>query len=139
MTRLLPPSGECASRSTPWSLAHFLNQCSVSGHRGRQLNGDAYGQQLRLWISEIQLNLVYSWAVLKGVGSQVLVSVRRNSEARKPSRSIAHLHTLRLPAESATYWSWGKVVDSLADTDISDLAFVNQLFELLPGRVGVLS
>lgn len=102
-------------------------------------NKNAYGKQFRLRISETQFNLVYSWAVLEGIGSQVLVSARLSQVARKTLERVTNLHTLKLSIGSVPCPSGADVVDLLADTNISYLAFVNQFFEFLPSRVGILS
>ena len=107
------------------------------GERGP--NRDTHGEQFRLWISEAQFDLVYSWAVLEGIGSQVLVSARLGQVARKTLERITYLHTLKLSAGSALHLNGTDVVNLLADTNISYLAFVNQFFEFLPSRVGILS
>jgi hypothetical protein len=53
--------------------------------------------------------------------------------------SSTYLHTLKLSIQSAPKQSSEGIAGSLADTDISDLAFVDQFFKFLPRRVGVCS
>jgi len=53
--------------------------------------------------------------------------------------TIAHLHTLKLSIESVLNSSGTDNIGSLANTDISDLAFVNQLFKFLPCGVVIRS
>jgi len=112
---------------------------SIRRRGGRKTNKDAHGEQFRLWISEAQFDLIYSWAVLEGIGSQVLVSVRLGQVAGKTSERVTYLHTLKLSTGSVVYPSGKDVVDLLADTNISYLAFVNQFLEFPPSRVGILS
>ena len=112
---------------------------SIRCRGGRGPNKDAHAKQFWLRISEAQFDLVYSWAVLEGIGSQVLVSARLSEIAKKTLERVTNLHTLKLSTGSVLYPSGTDVVDLLADTNISYLAFVNQFFEFLPSRVGVLS
>ena len=53
--------------------------------------------------------------------------------------AVAYLHTLKLSTSSVLNFSGTDNIGSLADTDISDLAFVNQLFKFLPRGVGIRS
>lgn len=112
---------------------------SIRRRGGRKFNKDAHGEQFRLWISEVQFDLIYSWAVLEGIRSQVLVSVRLGQVAGKTPERVTYLHTLKLSTGSVVYPSGTDIVDSLADTNISYLAFVNQFFEFPPSRVDILS
>jgi len=112
---------------------------SIRRRGRRKPNKDAHSEQFRLWISEAQFDLIYSWAVLEGIGSQVLVSVRLGQMAGKTPERVTHLQTLKLSTGSVIYPSGTDVVDLLADTNISYLAFVDQFFEFPPSRVGILS
>ena len=101
---------------------------------------DAHGKHFWLRISEAQFDLVYGRAVLDGVGSQVFVSARLDQAPRKSlNPTIAYLHTLKLSTESTLDPGWTDNVDSLANTNISDLAFVDQLLKFLPRGVGICS
>ena len=51
----------------------------------------------------------------------------------------ADLHTLKLSAKSVCNPSEAEIVNSLANADISDLAFVNKFLEFLPRRIGIRS
>ena len=106
---------------------------------GRGPNRDTHSEQFRLWISKAQFDLVYSWAVLEGIGGQVLVSARLSQVTRKTLERVTHLHTLKLSTQSVLCPGGTDVVDVLADTNISYLAFINQFFEFLPSRVRILS
>jgi hypothetical protein len=53
---------------------------SIRCQKRNQPNRGTYGEQFRLRISEAQFDLIYSWAVLEWVGSQVLVSARLGSD-----------------------------------------------------------
>ena len=58
---------------------------------------------------------------------------------KTPNPTIAYLHTFKLSTSSVLNSSGTDNVGSLANTDISDLAFVNQLFKFLPRGVGIRS
>lgn len=102
-------------------------------------NRDTYGEQFRLWVPKTQFNLVYGRAVLERIGSQVFVSVGLSRAARNTSKRTTYLHTLKLSTMSTLQLSETLVVDLLADTNISYLAFIDQFFKFLPCRVGVIS
>ena len=53
--------------------------------------------------------------------------------------SPTHLHTLKLSTESGHGLHGEGIANSLADTNISNLAFVNQLFQFLPCGVRIRS
>ena len=79
----------------------FKPRCFSNGQKMKVTRKDAYGDQFWLRISEAQFDLVYGWAVLDRVGSQVFVSAILDQAPRKPPNpSVAHLHTLKLPAGS---------------------------------------
>ena len=59
--------------------------------------------------------------------------------AGKTPERVTYLHTLKLSTGSVVYPSGTDIVDSLADTNISYLAFVNQFFEFPPSRVDIIS
>ena len=51
------------------------------------------------------------------------------------SLSVTYLHTLKLSTKSVLRTSETDIVDSLADTNISNFSFVDQVFKFLPRRV----
>jgi hypothetical protein len=56
------------------------------------------------------------------------------AEATEPD---ADLHTLKLSVKSVRNPGEAEIVNALANTDVSNLAFVNQFFKFLPRKVGI--
>ena len=58
----------------------FKPQCSIRCQKRGQPKRGTYGEQFWLGVSEAQFDLIHSWAILEGVGRQVLVSAMLESD-----------------------------------------------------------
>jgi len=99
-----------------------MRTASNSGCGFSKLNSTWFTAGRYLRGLEVKFSYLHSWG-----------QVARNTIER-----VTYLHTLKLSTESALHPKGTDVVGSLADTNISYLAFVNQFFEFPPSRVGIL-